>query len=146
MSRIFSSIDTSQVTSQRPTSLVAPLRVVQITEEQVSDPKILTKQIQSLQRELSETTQAARSTFQYEIIFKNVVCGTAGAKITLNHGFGTCALFQVLSWRNVRGAASTVTAPILIDDRNDASAVVTSNTTLSLRSYVAGEADIRVFA
>ena len=143
MSRIAATIDLSLPAPQKPTSLLAALaRPVHITEEQARDPAIVARVIAGVQQELADTTQESRSTFQLELIVRNVACAVGAAKVVVAHGFGRYAYCQVIRW----SGPSTITAPVLVDDRDDTSNVLTDKNTIALRSYVAGTADLRIFA
>lgn len=143
--RIASIIDVSlPLAQQKPISATTALpRPVMFTKEQVLDTEQHVKQLHSLQMEIHHVSQAHRShPEQAPVTFKNVTCGTAGAKIYLPHGFGRHADYQVVRWR---GATTTV-AYILVCDEDDTGVVPgTTNDVLCLRSYAAGKATIRVW-
>lgn len=149
MSRLAATIDQSVPKDQQRavTSVAAVARPVHPTTEQVQDPEQLARYVHDLQIGLQEATKVARSQHRNgAIIFSNVTCGASGTKLTpLAHGFGRFAYWNVVGWRGIEGAATTTSAPFLVDDQNDASDVLTDENTLSLRSYVAGTADIEVF-
>ncbi len=138
-----SSIDLSVAISlQRPTASVAPLiRPVIFTKEQLQSPDLHVKQLNALHLLVAQVTQAHRShPEQAPITFKNVTCGAGGALVVLPHGFGRNAEYIVTKWKG----AATVGGHSLVCDEDDATPT-TTKTTLALRSYVAGKANIRVY-
>ncbi len=128
---------------QRPITTTATLaRPVLMTVEQLKDDTQVVKQFNALQTEVHLVSLETRShPEQAPVTFKNVACGTAGTKVTLQHNFGRNADFMVVKWKGV----STVVGPSLVCDEDDASAVLTTKDMLALRSYVAGVATIRIW-
>ena len=142
-SRVASTIDAGlPLAQQKPTVSVGPIRPTRITEADVGKPDILAKQMNALHLEVAQATQAVRAhPEQAPVTFKNVVCGTAGAKLYLQHNFGRFADFVTVKW----AGSGTTTAPILVSDELDGATANTSANILVLRSYVAGTATIRLF-
>lgn len=112
------------------------------TQDSVKEPTslatALTRMVQTVVTALRALLGLRRS---QTVTFENVACSTGATKVVLRHNLGRRARWSVAGWRG----ASTTTAPSLVSDENDASAVLTDKNTLALRSYVAGTADIEVF-
>ncbi len=151
MTRIASTIDVSQpIALQKPVSTVATLQApVHFTVDQVKDVEVLSQRLTALSQVVAENTKVQRSHPEQGVVtFKNQVCGASGDKLVLTHGFGQFADFVVTRWRSrPLPAAATVSGPSLVSDEEEAAATrQTDKNKLVLRSYVAGVANIRVYA
>ena len=73
------------------------------------------------------------------IDFQDVVLGTFGTPVTLQHNFGGRVNWWVVDWITTSNAA-----PVLVRRDGTAGVGITTNDTLALGSYVAGTATIRV--
>ncbi len=104
-----------------------------ITEDDVQDAKKLARY---LARCLKQTAELQRRANPRRIDFEDVTVSTAGAVVSLEHGFGGRVRWWVVGWQS-----AAVTAPYLVE-----STTATTDRTLVLRSYVAGAATIRVEA
>jgi hypothetical protein len=71
------------------------------------------------------------------ICFEGITCGTAGSKISIPHGLGVLARWNVARWYDPHGSTTTSGHSLVQDESSDTN-------TLVLRSYVAGCADIEV--
>lgn len=104
-----------------------------ITEADVTDTSKLTKLLVKL---LTDVAALRRRFAPRRIDFEDVPVSTAGAAVNLEHGFGGRVRWWIAGWQS-----SGTAAPILKE-----STTLTTNSTLSLQSYVAGTATIRVEA
>lgn len=141
--KIGCTIDMAATADHKPKAFITtPANPAIISEKQVSSPSDVAQYFNDLKRALSDTTLATRAQpIQAPIVFENVPCGAAGAKTVLTHGFGHNARWTVLDWKG----AGVVGGHSLVSDELDASAVLTSDSQLALRSYVTGTAVIMVF-
>ncbi len=141
--RLASTIDLAEWApdSKPKTTTVSLTNPVKFTVEQAKDPTILAHRLNALELGQAENTQVQRShPEQGPVTFKNVVVGTGGSKVRLQHNRGYFVEFIVTKW-----AGNGVTAaPILVSDELDTTPESTVNM-LVLRSEVAGTASIRVY-
>lgn len=111
-------------------SPAAPDEVV--TEKDVQEPPKLSRMLLRL---LKDVASLKRLWTPSRIDFEDQAVSTAGAVVTLNHGFGGRVRWWIVDWQ-----ATGTAAPVL--KRTTA----TTNDALVLASYVAGTATIRVEA
>ncbi len=139
--KLHSTIDWSDQTV-KPSQHAAFVRPVQILETDMADPKMSAFHMRRVESQVTDATQVARShPEQGSVTFKNVVCGTAGAKIQLAHNLGHNAQWIVTYWAG-QGVGNP---PNLVSDELDTAGVQTDANNLYLHSGVAGTATIRVF-
>ncbi len=142
--KVASVIDLSQpLANQKPVTVTAPLaKPVVFTADQMKDHNFSAKQLTAMSTQIAQVTQAHRAhPERAPITFQNVICGDSQTKTTLHHNFGRRADFIVVMWK---GAGTTAGASLVCDE-DDAADVVTDNNKISLRSAVAGKANIRVY-
>jgi hypothetical protein len=107
-----------------------------IHDDEVKTPSGIAAALRDVMSRLSDLeSDAPEQTAEFE---RDVSAG--GATVKLYHGFGKPVRYWVTYWTRVPGGAYPTTAPILV-----AQADSTDNE-LSLKSYVAGRAIIRVEA
>jgi hypothetical protein len=99
-----------------------------VTEDDASDAPKLAR---LLGRVLKDVASLKRRWVPRRIDFEDRVCGTAGATLSLRHGFTGRVRWYVIGW------SGATAAPALAES-------TTSDSTLVLQSYVAGTATIRV--
>lgn len=118
-----------------------PSYVPRLSGAATTDTPELARVVDRIATELRDTTAAARANpMQSHITIKNVTVGTGGATTQLpRHGFGVLAHWMVVGWRGVAGGAAGA-GPSLEEDP-----ALTTTSTLALKSYVAGVADVMVW-
>lgn len=102
-----------------------------VTPEDAADTSKLAR---LLARVLKDIATLKRRWAPQFIDFEDVVVSTAGASVTLAHGFGGRVRWHLVGWQS-----SGTSAPVLKEDTTN-----TTATTLVLLSYVAGTATVRV--
>lgn len=91
-------IDMNDPAPQKPRAYrKVPARPVRATEEQVVDPKVLSKILSSLQDEVGALTVVTQL-FDSAVLFLNVALGAGGAVTSLGHNFGRYAMYLVLDF------------------------------------------------
>ena len=101
-----------------------------ITEKDVQDASKLARSLRSVSKTLAELR---RRFAPRRIDFEDIDIGIAAALVTLEHGFKTRVRWWVVGWQG-----SAAVSPDLRER------TFTTDTTLVLRSYVAGLVTIRV--
>lgn len=125
--------------STRPTFVPAAREAVSVDD--VADAAAIARQLNSMQSSLAETTFATRcNPHSAPVTFENITCNATGATnpIRLEHGLGRYVKWSVVGWRGAAGGHS------IVEDLLDAG-TLTTTTTLVLKSFVAGTADIEVW-
>jgi hypothetical protein len=113
-----------------------PVRPEAFTEGDA--PKLRAEQLTRLQRNVIEATAAARDRRASSRIFE-VEAPSGGATIRLEHRLGRVARWAVVDWaRTAPGGTHGLERSAVATDTND-------ENTLTLRSYVAGQASIEVW-
>lgn len=88
----------------------------------------------AMSRTQQATEAAVRALSTVEVIADDLACGTAGAQVRIRHAFGRRARWEVIDWARTTPGGN-----------HGLERVSDDGTTLTLASYVAGTATVRVF-
>ena len=110
-----------------------------VTEDLVKDATALANTLTRMSNITSEL--AARAAQNDSVVFQDKVVGAAGEPFVMSHGLNRRVNWKVVDWSDIPGNPPTAVtvAPILVRDTT-----LSTNNTLVLRSYAAGNVSIEV--
>lgn len=126
---------------------IVPVAHERFTEEQMSKPVHAASAVTRLSKTVAEVTRSHRANpLGRPHVFVDLVCGTAGAKVHIEHHFGRRVFWQIVDWcSRPAPAAVTTLSWDLVSDMNDGTTAKTDANNLYLKSNVAGLATIAIF-
>ncbi len=112
--------------------------VAQAVAVAMADEKASPAEIARVIRQLGVRVNTLEAAAVQEATEFEVACSTAGALVSMRHGYTGPVRWYVVHWGKVPGVAAPTAAPILVYDDSSTTDI------LVLKSYTAGRAIVRV--